>query len=99
MRLLQSVFAIVILLAASTVARADGITFIVSTVATGSIGGENFTNSRVTLTSYLSAANLTNAISEGEYFGLGDFEFANIDGLSTTIGIAGIGSIVWPNDR
>jgi hypothetical protein len=92
MRLLSLALAAATLLGSSTVAHADGVTFIVSTVATGTIGGEAFSNSRITLTSTISAQNLAIAKAGPTYYGPGDFIFENLDGLSTTIDIAGIGS-------
>jgi hypothetical protein len=92
MRLLSLALAATTLLGSFPVAHADGVTFIVSTVATGTIGGEAFTNSRITLTSTISAQNLAIAKAGPTYYGPGDFIFENNDGLSTAIDIAGLGS-------
>jgi hypothetical protein len=76
MRLLRVTLALALVFGFSTLAHADGITFIVSL---DTDFGE------ITLTSYLPSAGLAEAMTNGDYYGPGDFYFDSSLGLTTVI--------------
>ena len=98
MRLAAATLVVATFLGASTLAHADGVTFVESIVATGSIGSDNFTNSLVTLTSQLTAQQLATSLAAQSYTAGGDFFFDFSSGLTTTISIAGIGTFLGENN-
>jgi hypothetical protein len=83
------------LIAAPTLAHADGITFQVSIVGSGNVGTTPFTNERITLSSYLSYQALyqygQTSTPQNFYFDNGIFSNPNL-ALFTTGSIEGIGS-------
>jgi hypothetical protein len=76
MRLLPVTLALAFVLGFSTLAHADGITFITSLYTDA---GE------ITLTSHLPSAGLAEAMANGFYYGPGDFYFDSSVGLTTVI--------------
>jgi hypothetical protein len=78
------------------VAHADTLTFIVSDVASGTLGTQSFTNQLVTISATLPLDNLAN--EPGYFNGTGDFEYDSEAGLAVTINIQGLGTFAGEDD-
>jgi len=74
------------------VAHADTLTFIVSDVASGTLGTQSFTDQLVTFSATLPLDNLANV--PGYFNGTGDFEYDIGAGVSVTVSVAGFGTFV-----
>ena len=72
------------------VAHADTLTFILSDVASGTLGTQSFANQLVTFSATLPLDNLAN--EPGYFNGTGDFEYDIEAGVAVTINIQGLGT-------
>jgi hypothetical protein len=90
MRLLPSILTVACCLATSTIARADTITWIVSIVASGSLGTQPFTDKRVTL---IDTATTASYYQNTDFGGPTGFAFCCADSATATVqGIGTFGS-------
>jgi len=101
--------AVAALLCAGYAASAEPITFTVSSVASGTLGGTNFTNSLVTITATADTSSVTNpnpgfydvdATFSGTVAGLGSFTFTDAGDVfsNENTGTAGTTGIATDND-
>ncbi|MBB5342464.1 PEP-CTERM sorting domain-containing protein [Tunturibacter empetritectus] len=95
MRLLTLALAAATILGTSSLAHADGVTFIVSEDASGSFNNQTFTNKLITLTLSYSADTIAGFIAGGNFVGPNTFEFGTgYPGTTSTLSIEGIGTYV-----